>query len=534
MDAMGLNNREALNVALDELNRRTSDDVFAGLIVKTSSKQRICNAIAVCLRELPGLPLDPIPLRSLAERIRNYWSQYEQTSGLLTSISEHREQTIVPLLKHGAVELAVRAGALAYLCGDTDVSDDRPVWSQDEQLKQHLRTLMKIVGSRDKSAGVLWQSKSGIGRWLDSLDMPAAAVIEKWESLLAASANGRDSNSGDRALWRLYVGRRIWKSIRDHIPDELKDDILRAYCRVKRRIHAYLILERRGAPDQNRECAMLLALNGRIADPLLAAQVINGETDVLWRRHLEAILQIDGVPTIDIVRLCQTWAAVFAIFEDPRCVRRPKHFDDFVRTYYLKAERGGTPSAEYAKLLEELNRHERKWDFNGAAVCAVRLVALAPFAPGSWHALGRIRRYQKNREATEWCFRKARELDPTALDARTDLVVHLVFAARISEASEVLENCTGEQKTRVEWRFAHGLVLLSSQRTQEAMLELLKCAQEGFVPAVCYQFAAIAAEILNLPKETREYRKRAAELGSLVDGHRSDTTGINPNPSRGT
>jgi hypothetical protein len=60
------------------------------------------------------------------------------------------------------------------------------------------------------------------------------------------------------------------------------------------------------------------------------------------------------------------------------------------------------------------------------------------------------------------------------------------------------------------------MLLLSSQQPQEALREKLKCAEEGFVPGVCYQFAAIAAEILNLPKEKREYRKRAAELGSVA------------------
>jgi len=276
-------------------------------------------------------------------------------------------------------------------------------------------------------------------------------------------------------------------------------------------------MEHRGSLEENRGRAISLALCGRIADPLLAAQLVSCETDVLWRRHIEAVFQIDGAPTTDIVRLSQTWAAVFSIFEDPQCVRKVKSFDDFIRAYYLKAERGGTPTAEYAKLLEQMNRYESKWDIDRAAACAVRLVALAPFAPGSWHALGRITRFQKNREATERCFRKALELDPTALDARTDLVVHLALAARTDEAREVLENCAVQQKARVEWRFAHGLVLLSSQRPQEAISELLKCAQEGFLPSVCYQFAAIAAEILNLPNEKREYRKRAAELGSVVD-----------------
>jgi hypothetical protein len=96
------------------------------------------------------------------------------------------------------------------------------------------------------------------------------------------------------------------------------------------------------------------------------------------------------------------------------------------------------------------------------------------------------------------------------------LVVHLTLAARTAEAKQFLDDCAAEQKARVEWRFANGLVLLSSQKPKDALDELLKCAQEGFIPGVCYQFAAIAAEVLNLPKEMREYRKRAAELGSKV------------------
>ncbi len=145
LEAGGLNNGKELKDALDELNSRTSDDIFAGLIVKADTKQRMCRALAACLRELPGLTSRSIPLDRLAEWIRNYWSGYERTSGLLSSISQRREHANVPLLRHAAVELAVRAGALAYLCNDAVVQDDRPIWSQDVELKRHLRALMKMV-----------------------------------------------------------------------------------------------------------------------------------------------------------------------------------------------------------------------------------------------------------------------------------------------------------------------------------------------------------------------------------------------------
>jgi tetratricopeptide (TPR) repeat protein len=512
----GFDNRKELERAFDYLGSRTSDDVFAGQIVKDETKQGTCKALAICLRELPGFPLGTIPLEQLAEWLRDYWNHYERTSGLLSSISQHQEEANRPLIRHAVVELAVRAGALAYLCNDADAQGDKPIWSQDAELKQYLRALMRAVGTRDDSAENLRQSKSEVGRWLDDLDVPPPSAIRKWESLLAVDAQGTKSQSNGQSLWRLYVGRRIWNSMHAIIPDALQDDLPSAYSRIKHRVHAYLRLEKRITQDENRQRAILLVLRGRISDVLLAAQVMNGESDVIWRRHIEAVLQIDGAPTTNIVRLCQTWAAVFSIFDDSECVGKPKTFDEFIRAYYLKAERGGTPPADYARLLEELSRRESKWDLDGAAACAMRLVSIAPFAAGSWHALGRIRRFQKNREATELCFRTALKLDPTTLDARTDLVVHLAFAARIDEAQEVLDGCADEQKIRVEWRFAHGLVLLSLQQTQDAMRELLKCAQEGFVPGVCYQFAAIAAEILSLPKEVREYRKRAAELGAAV------------------
>lgn len=511
-----LNDRKELERALNEFSSRTADDVFAGLIVKDYTKQRMCKALAVCLRELHDLPFREIPAEQLAEWVLGFWGEYERTSGMLGSISEHREQLNHPLIRHAAVELAVRAGALAYLCDDGEQGDNQPLWSHDEKLRARLRALMITVGSREVGAEKLSQSKSEVGRWLDDLDVPPASAIRKWDALLAAGANGGEAKVDSRFLWRLFVGRRIWNSIRADIPDELQSDVLLAYCRIKRRVHAYLCLERRISPDENKRQAMLLALRGRIADPLLAAQVMNGEQDAIWRRHIEAVFQIDGAPTADIVRLCQTWAAAFSVFEDPQCVGKPKSFDEFMRSYYLKAGRGGTPPAEYAKLLEELGRRESKWDLDGAAACAIRLVLLAPFAPGSWHALGRVRRFQKNREATELCFRTALELDPTALDARTNLIVHRTLAARTTEAKHFLDDCAAEQKTRVEWRFANGLILLSSQKPKDALDELLKCAQEGFVPSVCYQFAAIAAEVLNLPKEMREYRKRAAELGSKV------------------
>ena len=286
-----------------------------------------------------------------------------------------------------------------------------------------------------------------------------------------------------------------------------------SYCQIKRRVHNYLRSEKTLTPAEKQSRSVSIAVQGRISDSALALHVFNAEADVIWRRQIEAIIQIDGTPTVDIVRLSQTWAAAYSIFEQVSDSQKPASFEEFIRGYYLKAEQGGNPSAEYAKFLEEMSRRERAGDFEGAASYAIRLVSLAPFAASSWYALGRMRRFQKNRDATEWCFRKALELDPAAIDVITDLAVHLVQATRIEEANELLKKCTDGLKERVEWQFAHGMVLLSSRKPREAMGIMLECARKSFIPNVCYQFAAHAAEALGLPKEAREFRKRAAELG---------------------
>jgi len=172
----------------------------------------------------------------------------------------------------------------------------------------------------------------------------------------------------------------------------MRADALAEFCRIKRRVHAYLRLERRLPEGANRERAIWIALQGRIRDPLMAAQVYSGEEDIIWRRHIEAVVRVNGSPTADVVTLCQTWAAVFSIYQTIPAERRPASFDEFVREYYRKAQHGGTAPAEYAKILEEMNRLESIGDLVNGEALAERLVALAPFAAGSWHALGRIRR----------------------------------------------------------------------------------------------------------------------------------------------
>ena len=511
--ASGLSSRKDLQQALAELSGRTADDVFAGLIVKDETKQRMAKALAVCLQELPGFPFGNLPIAQLVGWITGYWRDYERMSGMLSSISENLDQIKIPLMRHAVVESAIRVGALAYLCGDPESTDNRPVWSQDAELKQLLRKLMKVIGTRESSAPDLGQSKSEVGRWLDDLDVPSASNIQKWEKRLMDNPHGAELMAGDRALWRIYVGRRIWNLTCSGIPEGLEQDMVHAYCQIKQRVHNYLRAEKKLTPAEKQSRSLSIAVQGRISDSALAMHVFNAEADVIWRRQIEAIIQIEGTPTVDIVRLSQTWAAAYSIFEEVSASQKPATFEEFIRGYYLKTEQGGNPSAEYAKFLEEMSRRERAGDFEGAASYAIRLVSLAPFAASSWYALGRMRRFQKNREATEWCFRKALELDPTAIDVITDLAVHLVFATRIEEASDLLGKCTDGQKDRVEWQFANGMVLLSSGKPREAMGIMLECARKSYIPNVCYQFAAHAAEALGLPKEAREFRKRAAELG---------------------
>ena len=71
LDTDGLDSRRGLKEGLNVFGGRTSDDVFAGLIVKEDTKQRTCAAFAACLRELPGMPFGSVPLERLTAAVRD-------------------------------------------------------------------------------------------------------------------------------------------------------------------------------------------------------------------------------------------------------------------------------------------------------------------------------------------------------------------------------------------------------------------------------------------------------------------------------
>lgn len=501
-------NGQAAQRALEVLDNRTSDNTFAGLIVKADTKERVCEALATCLRALPSMPFDSVPLPRLKDAIQACWKSYEQVASRLTAFPEAREPITRALFRHATVEIAIRAGAIACLCGDNDLSEDTPIWSKHKELKKYLRDLIRPLGSRDKAKDQLRRSRNELDRWLDELDVPAPSDINRWENLLISVSGHSHARLSTRPLWRLYVGRRVWNSVASEIPADLHDELLRAYCRIKRGVCAYLRLERRGTEADRRRQLVFLAVTGRIVDPLLRAQLVGGETDRLWARHIEAACQIENSPTVDIIGLCETYANAASAFEEGAAafgMRLPMKLDDFVRAYLLKVEEGGNPLAEIVK-------HDNAGDYEKAASSIEKLLETQPTSATSWHSLGRLRVRQEHYDNAETCYRKALEFNPQSSDVRGDLAILLAGLGRGDEAIAELAQCTDEQKCQKEWTFAHAIALLCAGRAEEAREEFLKCVTARFKLGPCYRGLAEACEKLGDLKGALEYKKRMDEL----------------------
>lgn len=505
-----------LEKALEVLNNRTADNVFSGLIVKEDSKQRISMALAQSLRVLPSVPFSSLPTDCLAAAVRDIWAAHESAAGRLSAFYENPDSVRRAVLRHATLEIAIRAGAMACFCGDKNCAAEIPIWANDCKLKQHLRNLLKLAfGTRDQAAEKLNHAPGEIDRWLDDLDVPGESDIRTWERLLVASSDCE--KAGARPLWRLYAGRRIWKSVSSIIPEDLRDDLLKAYSRIRNRVNAYLALECRGTGDERQRYLALFVMTGRIMDPLLLAQSLAGETDAIWRRHIEAFRHADGVAIDKVLSICETYAnAAAAMQEGARHfgVQASVGLDDLVRRYLQIAESNQSPLGKVACLVEEAMRHESDGNNSKVAACMEELVQIAPTA-ARWHSLGRIRLKMGRHDEAEKCYREALVLAPALLEARADLALLLANTKRSELALAELAKCSTEDMSKPEWKFVRGKALLLLGRDNEAQTELLECLHAKFKVGVCYKWLAEACDKLGQRENAREYRKRAAELECL-------------------
>ena len=471
-------------------------------------------ALAQCLRALPLMPFGPMTTDHLADLIRNLWAAYENVSGRLSAFCETQDAVHRAVLRHATVEIAIRAGVVACICGDKSFEDEIPLWFKNAELKKRLRDLLKLAfRTRDQAAIELNRAPSEIDRWLDDLDVPGGGEIKSWEEAML-KAPREFKRFGARPLWRLYVGRRLWKCVSLTVPDDLREDLLKAYSRIRNRINAHLTLERRGTDDERQQHLASLVTTGRITDPLLLAQLLAGETDAIWRRHIEAFVHVNGMAPNKVVSICETYAnAAAGMTEGARCfgVKPPFKLDDFVRRYLLLAENGNSPLGRTAKLVEQAMRYESDGDHANVGACLEELVRIAPTA-ARWHSLGRTRLKLSRLEETEKCYREALKLAPDSLDFRADMALLLANSKRAELALEELDKCSDEDKTRPVWKFVRGKALLVLARGGEAKEILLECLKAKFKVAVCYSWLARACELLGQCEEAREYRKRATEL----------------------
>lgn len=104
------------------------------------------------------------------------------------------------LVRHATVELAVRAGALAWLDGDPPVEKEVPTWSVDEALGDFLREALKgsfktrdaAVPKLNECAGENSPGESEVDRWFDEFDVPSPKHIRNWNMFLSAAKPKRE------------------------------------------------------------------------------------------------------------------------------------------------------------------------------------------------------------------------------------------------------------------------------------------------------------------------------------------------------
>jgi len=516
LESLPSTEKDLLHAAIDELISSSFKNVAAGTIVKEETKRRVCSAISTCLRNVPELPFSPIPTEELANSVRAIWLRYEQISGLLTSLIEGHDFVQNAIFRQATLELAVRAGAICAQLNDTSFREDVPIWSKHKELQRHLRDLTKMAaGSRDKLAAQLGRSNSEVDGWIYEMDSPAPADLRKWEALLASGSTNLAHSKHCHYLWRLYIGLRLWKSVRTLIPEPLENELLRAYCRIKRRVCAFFSLDQKTEDAHKQHHLAFLVLTGRVTTADLLASLTAGETDLLWVRHAEAASRIEGYQTNGILGLCEFYSnAGFGFDEGAKHsgIRLNESLDDFLRGCMHKAGKSNDPWGEWLGLCDDARRHEENGDIEGAIKCIEKLVRMNPSSPATWNSLGRARFKQGRFGEAEECYRKSLQLGPEILDSRAGLALVLSQSGRAEEALNELGQSDKNQKQRPEWVYAHGVALLKSGKTAHAKQELQKCAAMGFKLSACYRQLGNVCEQLGEAAEARQFHKQAVEL----------------------
>jgi tetratricopeptide (TPR) repeat protein len=503
------------------LSCRTTFNVAHGEIVRDDTKREVSKSLACCIRNLRGLHFALLPEDQPQGWILAIWKSYEAAANILSALPEDGSSYSSALLRHGTIELALRAGAVACLCNDIRI-EDQPFWSKHAELRKQIRKVCSSSGSRDELAKKLVVSPTELDRWLDELDTPGVGYIAKLEELTAAKLASVFSGLGTLPLWRLYVGRRVWESVRQEIPTPMREELLQAYSRIQKRVHAYHSLDpKRGSTDSNLRL-MHLVITGRVTDPLLRMQLVGGEADLLWRKHIDAVCQVAGVATIDVLGICEMYSNAASAGQTFCQHLDAAALDNLVHHYLEKAANESSTWGRAVRLTDDAQAFENSNDYAHAAECIERLVTIWPKSAAHWNSLGRIRIKEGRPDDAERRYRRSLELAPQSFDARLDLAHLLVMLHRPSDAIEELKRCDASLIDRKEWLFAHGRTLLALGKAKEAVEEFNKCLKQEFKIGACYKLLAEAFQTLRRPNDALECRKRAAEFVRSESGPQSE------------
>ena len=504
--------RNEIEAAVSILRGHTAYNLSWGEIVRDETKQIICTALATALKAVPQLPFKPVSDETLVETFRDLWTEYDQLAEALSSFTDYAEVVRRCLFRHIALEFAIRAAAMAEIFGDPPETEDVPIWSKHAELKKYLKKRIEIFDSQEEAGVAMSRSRNEVSRWLNQLDIPPYGALRIWDEKLESDPKFT-IRFGKHHLWRLYVGRRIFVSLRGVIPKDLIDELCRMYCRAKLRIQTHL--SSRKVPEYNKSLMLRhLVRFARISDPGLAMDLRMAATDPIWRRHIEPFCQVEGMPTLHISALCEMYSsAAFGIEQAAKQfgLPLPKMFDDALRYSFAKTDSGDGPIADMLRLVEDAQRQDNQGDIAASAEAVGKFVERHPQSSGGWGALGRYRQQQGRFKEAEHCFRNAMLLNPAFLDHRTDLAFLLTKTGNGSLALEELEKCNPDQKQTVQWKFVCGRALLVTRRPAEAKRMLVDCIEEPYKFGAALIWMAEACELLG--EDGKEYRKRAAELG---------------------
>ena len=394
-------------LAAKYLAERTFDRIKAGELVKTTTRVEICTALAKCIVRVPINDIDQVPVEWLANFWESAWEAYEHISDRLSKLVPKREYWEFPLWRHLTMEFAVRSGAAAFLCGDDCANEPRPVWSDASSTKRALRDMAAAIGTRSELAEKLIASESEVDRWLDGQDLPSVTHVVRWQNLFE-SKNVVEKPL--RTLWRLVCARRLWLSVENHMPIEIRRDCLTAYQRVQSACHRHFETLRKGNAELARKHAVHVLARGRICSVEHEESVLQDEKDPIWRWHLESICERKpGWDPLVITQMCETYANAELArreFQSMRGVIITEHMDQLVRAQLSILERK-TPLGLLATFVKAAEVCEQKGDFAGAEAALKTICERFGETTAIAHSLGRLALCMGRPNDAEQNFRRA-------------------------------------------------------------------------------------------------------------------------------